>query len=731
MRPALIERKYQELSILKNYAGVVTQKVGDATAKMIEGIVAAGLDAEQIENLQQRVLGLQMREHDVQQRLAQLSSQAASLGFRLPLREEKITLEDHKEPKTLQPGKLYRPYRRIARWTTDHTRQEIDWALVAALAWLGPLALLALAAPKTVHEKRRHEREVTDYEAIDTAKDLLSARREALIRDGMQAFVLQQTPAGFATADGLPLEMLMARCRFDEHFRRHCAIMLPVYEESLRGERLVAKYSIFKRPLPGLLPTMLPRLSLEESLSYRTAWQETRLGELISTINLAPGEERKVTITKGFKRETAVTRSSTSIFDITRSESTDLATEMEDLARQEKEELSNLNFSTKASGGFAGFTAEATASGGTTSSLKDVSQAVSKVAKKAAQSVSEQSRQEVTSTSTARAKVTESDETVATIRNINQGRSLNLSFYRLYNKYEGGLYLEGLRFDVIPGVAVIEGSGVHQSRSYSLEQLPEMMQEFGAAALPFDFKDRQQQHAYTERVLDSIETLLRQEYAKDPEPEARGADGAGAPTTSVGLLTLPPRRAGPDRKAAPPEERASGCLEELHRMLRVASVDSDEPKEPAPLMVASSGLYLNSVVGALASTEPYSEQMREQELRLRSAEVFFRESEGFYKRALALRLAHLRRADGGNVVIGIMPDDEHNRLALKLRLPLAADGDWHLLVDGEDMGKPAEIVGRSVTFAWDEAQEWLDADDLAARIALLDHHYGHTIGYPA
>jgi hypothetical protein len=414
---------------------------------------------------------------------------------------------------------------------------------------------------------------------------------------------------------------------------------------------------------------------------------------------------------------------------------------MEDLARQEKEDSSNLQFSTKASGSYMGFSAEASASGGTTSSLKDVSQAISKVAKKAAQSVSQQNRQEVTSTSTAQTEITQTDETVATIRNINQGRSLNLLFYRLHNKYHGGLYLEGLRFDVIPGVAVIEGSGVHQSRSYSLEQLPEMIQEFSPAGLPFGLQPEQEQ-VYTERVLDSIETLLREEYAGHVGDAAEGEDfaavastaGARAvPPTSVGLLSLPPRRpwqGGLQEEAADVGDRAGRRLAELHRMLREASIDSDAPMVPEHLLVASSGLYLDSVVGALASTEPYSEEMRAQEVRMRSAEVFLKESEGLYKRAMALRLAHLQGGNGGNRVIGIMPNDERNRLILELKLPLAADGDWHLLVDGEDMGKPAEIVGRSVTFAWDEAQAWLDAVALASRIALVDQRYGHTIGYP-
>jgi hypothetical protein len=161
-------------------------------------------------------------------------------------------------------------------------------------------------------------------------------------------------------------------------------------------------------------------LSLEESIDSPHRLGPTQLGELLNSINLAPDEERKVTITKRFEQETTVSRASTSIFDISRAETSDLATEMENQTRHEQQSSRSLQFSTKASGGYGPFSAEASANGGTSSSLNDMSQAISKVATKAARSLSSQNKEEVSSTTTARTTISHTDETVATIRNINQ-----------------------------------------------------------------------------------------------------------------------------------------------------------------------------------------------------------------------------------------------------------------------------------------------------------------------
>jgi hypothetical protein len=468
---------------------------------------------------------------------------------------------------------------------------------------------------------------------------------------------------------------------------------------------------------------------LEESLTYRTAWVQTQLGELLNSINLAPDEERKVTITKRFELETTVNRTSTSIFDISRAETSDLATEMEKQTRQEQESSKSLQFSTKASGSFGPFSAEASASGGTNSSLKDMSQAISKVAKKAAKSVSSQNREEVSSTTTSRTTISNTDETVATIRNINQGRSLNLMFYRLYNKYSGGLFLEGLSFNVIPSVEVIAGSGVHTSKSYSLEELPRLIAEFKASQLPFAIKDEDR---YTEQLLKSIEALLITEYSVGIEADVLATTDniAAARTpveqqeeaTSVSVARLSfsssqMHRIGLQAGLADVDSK----LAKLSEDLRQAVIYSEDPIAPQELLVAAPGLYLDAAVGVQPSTEPYSERMREQTVALKMAEVALTRADANYREALAHNLVR----NDENLIIGVTPQDRKT-LTLTLKFPLAV-GRWDFVLDGEKQGEvPADQLGNyTINLRWKTDQKWLDDPGLMKRcLELHDYEKG-------
>ncbi len=747
LRAAVIDRKFGELRLALEFATQVKDKVSGVTEKFIGDIVNTSLNADEIENLQRRVLRLQIGEQDAQRAMERLVSQAASLGFvLLPDGGEVPAPEKGKgQKKTVPPG-LYQEYTRTARWTTTHKRTETyrsGW-------WI-----FKTTKTRQVRYKKTHERQVLAYKPVDTSKDLLSETRQDLAAEGMEVFVFDRSPDGFVTLDGMPLRRVMERCDFDEQFRRHCAVLLPVYEHSLLGDRIVAKYSVFKRPLPGVLPTMLPRLAIEESLSYRISWQEMQLGELISSINLAPGEERQVTMTKSFKHETTVSRSTTSVFDISQSESTDLATEMENQTRQESQQSTNFESTATVSGNYGPFSASATAKGGTTRSLNEVSQAISKVARKAARSVSQQNREEVSSSSTARTEITKTDETKATLTNINQGRSLNLMFYRINNKFSGGLFLDDLGFSVIPGVELIAGSGVHDSRGYGLRELPRLLHEFDDEQLPFDLKSDQREE-YSQRVLESIRDLLDSEYMRQSEPEAPASKRTGqaqtmsmadrtaaaepGPTISVGLLCMPAAPAKPaakrDRRggrksAAVAEVAAAAGFDEFAEALRKATIDSDAPMVPQDLLVSAPGLYLDAVVGAQPGTEPYSEEMRVQEVRMRAADVFARESEGLYQRAQAMRLARMFGNDVGSWLTGIIPLRDHKALMVSLSEPLP-EGNWHIRFDGKSkatLDRSKSIGRNALRKTWSNEQDWLKAADLISRVDLFDEDTGATIEY--
>ncbi len=420
LRPELIERQYQELLIQKQFAEKVNKKVEEHTENLIKKILlqeAIANAPESLEKIQEQCLRLEMGKYNVNRRLHRLKSQAADLGYYLFLKDHDMTFPNTTEPKKVKAGELYSQFKRILRWTTNHTRTE----KCGLFGW----------ARKKVKYSKQHSQQVKDYQKVDTSADVVVKKEGELREEGFDVYIFQRTPKGFFTDEGISLSSIMDRCDYDEMFRRHCAVLLPVYEESLTGMRVLTKYTIFKRPLKAMNPTILPRLTVVESLSYRTTWEKALLGELVNTINLAPGEERTITLTKNFTQETTVSKSSTSIFDITQSDTSDLASEMEDTTRREQENSSKMEVSTSVSGGWGPVSAQASASAGTSNSLKDFNQAINKTAKKAAQSLSKQNKQEVSTSSTAKTTVETTDKTEATVKNINEGRALNLMFYRI------------------------------------------------------------------------------------------------------------------------------------------------------------------------------------------------------------------------------------------------------------------------------------------------------------
>jgi hypothetical protein len=729
LRPALIVRRYQELSRLLECATGVRDGVTTINKGLIDQYVKDRAHADEIAPLRQQMMRLDLDVYDVQRQIDRLVAAAARLGYLLFVEKAVRNITAGGKAISLQPGTLYTTQRRTAFWTEY---VHVKWA------WLfgGP----------SVHAIPRQE-VYDDYQAVDVTRDRYNEMRGRHLAAGRRVFTFEPTPSGFVSTEGVPLRQIMDRCRGDEAFRRTCVVVLPVYEDSLTGERLLTKYSVFIRPLPAFVPTMPLRISLAEWLSYRIAWQGTQLGELVNTINLAPGEERRVTITKRFEQETNVTRSSTSIFDISRSDTSDLATEMENQSRQEKEHSSKFEFSSSVSGSYFGVTAEASASGGTTSSLKDVSQAMSKVAKKASQAISQQNRQEISTAASSRTSIANTEETVATIRNINQGRSLNLMFYRLCNTYSGGLFLDDLRFDVLPGIEMIAGSGVYESKSYHLGQLANVIDEFRSAGLDWSEERRQ---TYTKVLYKTIDALLRAEYdrAAGAPPDATGRvlltgmAGTDIPVTSAGVVSLSSRSFGGATAATDRGATAGANVVLLQQAkdaaeagpppdpavpLREITIHSKHPMVPEQLIVAAPGFYLDAVVGALPSTEPYSEAMREQEVRMRQAEILLKASEAVYNRAKAA--AELRTSDGINFVTGVLPNPAQKRLAVSVWNPLSA-GEWTLLVDGHDEGAAGAVDGSRhiVEFAWNQPQPWLEEPaSLLSRIALSNKGSGERI----
>jgi hypothetical protein len=739
LRPSIIARRYNELKVMLGLAKSVSNALPPIDADKLKALIDAGTDVDEIARLQQKYARIMKNVADVEREIERLASIAENMGLILCTEKRDIKTPDGKTIiRTLQEGEICLPYQHKVTWTTTHTRQQLRWAFF-------------FFYHKPVTFTRQHVEVITDYEPVNTSVDLLIRWREDHMKNFPQdeVIVLQQAGKRFVAADGSPLRAIMDRCDLDESFRRRCVVLLPIFEESLTGERVLAKYHVFKHPLPGITPAIMPRLALEESLSYRTVWDGIVLGELANTINLAPGEQRTIHVRKAYKRETTVSRTAVSIFDVNRAESSDLATEMERIARQERERSSNLQTETSASGGAFGVTASASVKAGVTTSAKEFGQSMARVAKNAATSVTQQNREEVTTSSTLQTTVETTEETTAEIRNINEGRTLNLMFYRLYNRYKGGLYIEGLQFNLIPSVETIAGSGVFEAETYSAAELDKVLDKLQQNPLMLDL-DPEAELRLRETVLTELYKLITKEYGDQDEAADKRVPGtqadqkmllsAAQPKLSVNVLQIKSLDAAvtlstgfesaesqPERNFKESKKSVKDIQEQLDTVLRtsIAALKTKQQIEPVNLMVGSGGLYLDASVGALPSTEPYSEEMRKREIRMRDAEIFATRSKGVLQQAQASQIT------GSNFLTSIHPDRENlNRLTLGLNT-FIEPGDWQLQVDREVKGKvSADQAVNMIRFTWKGKQEWLKMPDLKQHVELYNPESSRVIRFP-
>ena len=524
----------------------------------------------------------------------------------------------------------------------------------------------------------------------------------------------------------------MLRCERDEDFRCRCAVFLPVIEKALSGSQVIRGYHVFIAPFPGIVPVALPRLSIRESLSYRLAWQETQLGEVVSSINLAPGESRTITVRRSYEQETVYSQKRTTIFDLQETETTDIATEMEREIGKEKQ--SGWNYARSQTVGASvpveGVNVEGKTSQsfGYNQSIKSFSKTLTKVAKKASSSVNRSYKDEVTTDTRQTTKISNYDEYTSTIKNINEGRTLNLLFYRLYNRYKSGLYVDDLQFLVTPSVEIIAGSGIHDSVSFDATEFDGLLDEFGASRLPFDM-DEGDELTYQRLVIEEFENLLDREYGVHrhvltlPKPKdesirlchTAAAEEEKAKKELEKCEAAQEQRLGRKRKTVLAKTRAHFEDKKHNVKERLGGLElmgKCIEKEEHDLQMLARGLYVDALVGAVPSTETYSERMREQMVALKMAEVALTEADARYRESLSQHLVRI----GGNWIVGVLPYRERNSLRLALRFPLAP-GRWDLVLDGKTLCEvPDDQHGNyMIDLTWDDNQDCLDDDNLMNR----------------
>ncbi|MEM7790302.1 MAG: hypothetical protein AAF546_02780 [Verrucomicrobiota bacterium] len=756
----LIHDAYDDLMSQKSFDDELQSEMDGTSQELIRRTVNSGVDLDEINRLQQTIMSVRERKFRIERRLNRLVQKAAELGYKLFLEDGEfempdVTKEGAMKKVPIHAGTLYEEVREVFKWTITIERVEAP----IRRGWRKFTSFLGFESPepKVFYEYRDAERKHTIYKEVEVNKDRVTDRiAELKATHEVQVFV--NTDKGYYTESGRSLRDLMMRCLRDEAYRQKCAFFIPVEETSLSGRTVIAGYKIYFAPFPGIVPVDFPKLAIHEYLSYRLAWQQTQLGEVANTITLAPGESRTITVRRSFEQESTQSQKRASIFDLQESESSDITTELERELINDENSGWNLDLARNAtaSGKVDGVNLNASANNkfGYNKSIKKFSKSLSKSMRKASQSLNRNIKNEIVTESSQTTRISNYDEHTSTIRNINEGRTLNLVFYRLANCYQSGLYLDDLQFRVTPSVEIIAGSKIHDSVSFDTSEFGELLDEFGVSRLPFDLTDADQ-FRYMRKVVETLESILDTEYNNKEATEKRSAQVLSMAPAQHVFVAPKGRRAGAAakaplmafgaeadaaedqayeryatasskaKKAKDEEERAYLEMTQLNfenaRKSLVERLESLELQgnqiESQNLQILAPGLYVDAIVGAVPSTEAYSELMREQVVEEKKATIEKLRAEAYYQRTLAHRMT-----DGGNRITGIMPRPERKGLTIGLQSPLPP-GKWSLMVDGEKkLEIPKTQTGNFfIHLDFDQQQGWLDEADLANnRITLLD-----------
>lgn len=734
----LLRAEFERLDTLGVLAGKMREyALGDNHVS--ESIEAWWRDATQMPAGQRKFMEFASWGSIVQQRLDALAHRASEFGYVLALADRAIKLPNGAEIQ-LKKGELYRPYNSVITWTTAHTR----YVTVVRYGSCGSREIVRIPTVEHNH----HSASVVLYEKVVFAEDPVQTQIDALAAKRFKVYRVTRTELGYVSTTGEALRDIIRRCEDDEAFRRLCVVVVPENRSLFSGEQYNTGAFFFLRPMSAFAPSQFPAVCLAEDLSYTIQWIGTELGPLVRTICLGPGEERTISISNSYQQQVTDSRSVRSSSDVSMSSSEDFASEVENEAQAEFTKSQSSSVSVSGGFGIGPFSASASTSSTSSTSLRNFAKSVNKVAKRAARSFSRKITTDVTSSRTSVTTVSTSDSTSLNVKNVNEGRALNLVFHQVNNRFAGGLYLDEIRIEVVDSTELIAGSGLHDTYIYELHDLDRAMHHLRPAALPIDIKltgpgiapqvQEERFVKYWNALLDHLIEILQKEYRAQVEGNGSSElsscglvefDPADADVETLQLAAGAPGirsqivarlkyatslREWPGMELPRNIESLGSKFERVKAFLQ-SKVIQPRPLVPDSLIVASGGLYVDSMVGAMTSLEPFSDAMREIEKRRREAEV---EKELASASETRARAAAIYRGVYNCIteirVLGV------GRIELQLRR-LIEDGEWKVLYDGAVISDAQVEVGdKSVQIQWPNVPALPGLESLKRRLALLE-----------
>ena len=624
----LIETKYKALK-LERELGAAYYAQAIALLKTIETA-----EADEMAALRDRYYELVSYYRQAEERMRRLKDAAVGLGYVLVTEDSEqntnIWTEDGAQVAvTLEKGKLYLVRPKTVTWTTRHKEHNgRDFWGRRKYKWRTEV----------------HHKSFKVYEKADPDADPWFEVLDFYAANGYETFLFEVGDSGELTADGVALRDLVQQLIDDEDFRLKTVVALPVTEKSILGDELLVGYLVVGRPMPELFRTEVPRIYAFDHMTYQFSWTGTSLGELVTTIPLAPGEEREVTISTSSFFEDRSTDTRSSLVDILRVDKQDFESFFEKEIRKEnetKETLSaEVNGSYGAASGSAKFAKE--------KRVSEIQRTLNRTVQKASQSLSQQQKVETRSERVRTERSEQSNRVTYKVRNINEAATLNVMLYKVKNDFDARCANTRTTFAVETGRALLEGSEIYHRERFEGDTIDALvdilLDEYGLPATPGEATPIERRimgnSLQTAIAKASIEAFPRSQDDKSltglaEESAILGLDFA---ETTPDFVTAEHALEQTLAVYAGYRETAWSAPEEQSRIAALAGfdakvmraererVESFKFESIESFSIDSGGLYADVVMGQKAATDQYAVDRRELEKRRIGSEIELNEA---------------------------------------------------------------------------------------------------------
>ncbi len=600
-----------------------TQSLRELVDKQLKGQTDFRLAAALHKELTEIALELA----SIKRAIVNLKSLARSKGFELVTEDGKkieYTRKGVKKTEVLNSGQLFQKYSYVNTWTESYrTYKSVRrGGLGGALGW-------KKRVPVTKTRTRRTND--TGIRVIQTPEKNLHDYLELLIdEEGLEPIVFDKTDEGYMSQDGRFVEEILDLCELDPSFRESCTLLLPTHDQTLFGDEIVAGYHVIRKPQKGRVIHRLPELFIEESLSYRLRWLGCELGELISSVNLMPGEEREISISTSRTSLREHELKSTSNIETDTSSSYETLTSVEKEFQNEKKTEKTNSWSAKASGSYGAFSGGASASGSSKKTARQFARTLNKVSSKAVSKMRKLSKQEVVARELTREEAQSKSSSTGTIVNPNVGRTLNINFFSVNNVYSSATFLDEFGFLYVSPFELIDGTGIRKTNYFSKERVSEFIETAVDDAETIFTRllrlskyeiDENEFNDLVTRFSEGYKTLIISSILQALEDYSSSAEqnqslGERAPVFALKV------QSGGESITISEAKNKWDSLEEILRRVSTTSV----PIEPTLLTSPSRATYADAGIGVNEALESYAVDMRKLEVEKQLTEIMLEQA---------------------------------------------------------------------------------------------------------